>query len=186
MEVSTLATFGELAKIGAFLAATGSASFAGWTVLKSIKEKKNAQLLSQAKLSLERGYETLCYNLNEGDFPPLDPTRWIVCARLLAEYSVTKATIKDSITLQECASHEEYWRLKFARRLDLIQSEPPSHFEPRPLKHTIPKIAVGIVHHFATKPDMEILKEITEMIDAPEDEQIDARWTHARKYIAST
>ena len=186
MEAAMLNTVGELAKIGAFLAATGSASFAGWTVLKSINEKKNAQLLSQAKLNLERAHETLCYNLNEGDFPPLDPTRWIVCSRLIAEYSVTKANIKDPMTMQECEGHEEYWRLKFARRLDLIQSQPDGHFAPRRPEYTIPNIAVKIVHQFATRPNGEILKELNEMVPAHNDKQIDARWKHARKYINLT
>jgi hypothetical protein len=36
----TLATIGELAKIDAFIAATASASFARWTVRKSLIERR--------------------------------------------------------------------------------------------------------------------------------------------------
>lgn len=38
----TLATIGELAKIDAFIAATASASFARWTVRKSLIERRKA------------------------------------------------------------------------------------------------------------------------------------------------
>ncbi len=178
----TLATIGELAKIGAFIAATASASFAGWTVRKSLIERRNTQLLAQAKLSLERAYDALFHSTPEDVTPEHDRRRWIFSARLLAEFSSAKERIKDDLTRQECEGHEGHWQLQFARRLDQLQDGPSTYFSPRREGEEIPEIAVRVIHVFASKSYSEQLQRIKKINSEAQESLISKRWSMAKEY----
>lgn len=182
MDGDTLVTIGELAKIGAFIAATASASFAGWTVRKSLIERRNTQLLAHAKLSLERAYDALFHSTPEDVAPEHDRKRWIVSARLLAEFSSAKERIEDDLTRQECEGHEDHWQLQFARRLDQLQDGPSTYFSPRREGEEIPEIAVRVIHAFASKSDGEQLQRIRQIKNETHASLISKRWSMAREY----
>ena len=143
----------ESAQTVAAFAGALSAVFAGWTIRKASKERKNAHLLHHAKTSLERSFQSLCGGTSTNSAPIRDRVAWLSAARLIEEYKSAKERITDDLTLQECESHEEHWRYQFYARLKKIQNGPPGYFTSNPRGEEIQEASAIVVHAFATWPD---------------------------------
>jgi hypothetical protein len=93
------------------------------------KERKNERLLAHAITTLERSYSTLDGGKPSLNVPPKNRINWLTSARLIQEYKSTKARIQDPFILQECISHEAYWRNKFYVRIDPLSLGFPDYFK---------------------------------------------------------
>jgi hypothetical protein len=184
MDDATWKLIVDSAQTVAAFAGALSAIFAGWSIRKSTKERKNSHLLHHARTSLERAFQALCGDTPADQTPLHDRTAWLTAARLIEDYKAAKVRITDKLTLQECESHEEHWRYQFYARLKAIQNGPAGYFSPRPRGEEIQKASAIVVHAFATwpkgKPDP--LEKYKSTDDAYDKLGIHLLWFKLRQY----
>jgi hypothetical protein len=115
-------------------------------------DRKNERLLSHAITTLERSYFTLAGNKPDFSVPPKSRINWLTSARLIEEYKSTKSRITDPFLLEECTSHEAYWRhLFYAKTTDLDRGF-PDYFRQEG-EQPIQLTSAVIVTDFAMWPD---------------------------------
>lgn len=169
-------------------AAALSAFFAYWTIktstenareerLAAEKTRENERLLNHASTTLERAFSALMGKSPSLDFPPSDRIAWLTCARLLLDYQSTKPRITDPLLLQECESHEEYWRHQIFLKLNEITAQ--NYYS----AGTIERSSAVIVHAFSDWP-----KEKVDPVPKSHSETIDKygvnpRWITLRNHL---
>lgn len=175
----------DVAQAGAAVFGGLSAGFAGWTIWKSSKERKNSHLLNYSKTTMERAFFALCDGVAAGYHPPANRVAWLAAARLIEEYKKAKKRIKDPLTLEECESHEGHWRHQFYLRLDPLSETVPEYYGQPRSATSIPPLAAIIVHDFAMwpdeKPDPLLAHELSKR--APEEWEAHLKWGALRQYI---
>ena len=175
----------DVAQAGAAVFGGLSAGFAGWTIWKSSKERKNSHLLNYSKTTMERAFFALCDGVAAGYHPPANRVAWLAAARLIEAYKKAKKRIKDPLTLEECESHEGHWRHQFYLRLDPLSETVPEYYGQPRSATSIPPLAAIIVHDFAMwpdeKPDPLLAHELSKR--APEEWEAHLKWGALRQYI---
>lgn len=81
--------------------------------------REDDELLAHAVKCLERSYEALMRNSDDGT-PLPDRFNWLLSARLIEEYKDTKEKISSQIIKARCEGDEDYWRYKIRERLEPI------------------------------------------------------------------
>jgi hypothetical protein len=115
-------------------------------------ERKNERLLAHAITTLERSYRTLDGGKSSLSVPPKSRINWLTSARLIQEYKSTKSRIQDPLILQECISHEAYWRNQFYVRIDPLGHGFPDYFK-QENGESIQLTSAMVVADFATWPE---------------------------------
>ena len=150
---------------GAISAITGAASaFAAFHAIKvnnanhskSLEEaendRENERLLSHAITTLERAYFTLEGNKPDLNVPPKSRVNWLTSARLIEEFKSTKSRIHDPLILQECTSHEAFWRHRFYVKTSALDIGHPDYFR-QGGENSIQLTSAIIVTDFAMWPE---------------------------------
>lgn len=115
-------------------------------------DRKNERLLSHAVTTLERAYSTLIGDHPDYNVPPKSRINWLTTARLIEEYKSTKSRISDPFILQECTSHEAFWRHRIYAKTSALDKGFPNYFQQNGA-NSIQLTSAVIITDFAMWPE---------------------------------
>lgn len=181
----------------ALSAATGAASaYAAFRAIKvsnsnhskalaeAEKDRKNERLLSHAITTLERAYSTLVGGKPDFNVPPKSRINWLTSARLIEEYKSTKSRINDPLILQECTSHEAFWRHRIYVKTSDLDTGFPDYFR-QGAENSIQLTSAVIVTDFAMWPEgrEDPLKDPGNSVESITGRPIHLKWFHLGQIV---
>jgi hypothetical protein len=179
MDAETWKLVVDISQATAALAGGLSAIFAGWALRSTNSARADAVLLGQAALNLERSYEALFGDGYDDNNPRYEPNDWLLSARLITDFVAVQRKIKSKLTKLECLSHEEHWRMQFAKRIDSLEQKNSNYFQNR--TEPVEKLAVRAVYLFATPNPIGNLERLQSR-DVQPASGITAAWPNGKTY----
>lgn len=179
MDADTWKLIVDSSQATAAIAGGLSAMFAGWAVWTTNSARADSVLLGQAVLNLERSYESLFGDGYDDQNPRYNPEHWLISARLLIDFETAKKKISSKLTKQECLSHEEHWRLQFAKRIDSLEQNFPHYFYNRAMP--VEKLAVRAIYLLATSNPNGNLERLQSRV-SKDSSGIQATWSSGKTY----
>lgn len=83
-----------------------------------INRENDKELFSQSILLLERSYNYLMSDRNDGEMPIPEQRNWLAAANSIENYKRIKDMLKTEQYITICSDHEDFWRRKFSHALD--------------------------------------------------------------------
>lgn len=180
-----LALITAFASVAAAVAAWRAASVSSQANKQTKVTRKDDELLVHAGQCLERSYEALMRNSEEGAAPIPDRFNWLLCARLLEEYKDTKFKISSRTVKTRCEGVEDYWRYKIHDRLKPITCSMGYYQSGDKKMGNIYPISAIIVHAFAEWPEgkADPIDRYPTSEDAYQQLGVSRRWASLLQYL---
>jgi len=185
----TWLTAGATALGAAFTALAAGAAWKAASVSSAANRqakvtREDDELLAHAGKCLERSYEALMRNSDNGT-PLPDRFNWLLCARLIEEYKATKERISSQIIRTRCEGDEDYWRYKIHERLEPIVMH-IGYFKSREAHGgPVEPISATIVHAFADWPGgkTDPIDRYKDTTEAAQQLAASQRWVSLHYYL---
>lgn len=175
---------GAASAYAAFRAITANNTNHSKALVEAENDRKNERLLSHAITTLERAYTTLEGGNPDFHVPPKSRINWLTSARLIEEYKSTKSRIGDPFILQECTSHEAFWRHKIYAKTSALDTGFPDYFRQGGV-NSIQLTSAVIVTDFAMWPEgrEDTLTELGNSPEAITGRPIHLKWFHLGQIV---